>query len=113
MLKIIEKIFNRDYNINTHNVNNGEICEPGNPYGHVLEFNKLSNEIKKDAHRVISNKALRLYSMNKIFGSATDINGNRYDFDIFQDAMYRITGVEKCKNNIEEVLDEKYFEKDC
>lgn len=60
---------------------------------------------------MISTKALKLYSNNKIYGSAIDINGNRYDFDIFEDGSYRIIEVQKYKEISEEVANETNFNK--
>ena len=111
MFKYIYKMLIKCYNTNENVDVNYEVCEYGNPYGHIKEFNKLNDNVKKDAHRVISTKALKLYSKNKIYGSVVDINGNTYDFDIFTDGSYRVTGVEKIKNNIEVIADGKYFKK--
>lgn len=113
MLKDIEKVKNIEYNLNILKVNNFLISESGNIYGHVKEFNKLKKDIKYEAHRVISKIVLELYSKGKIYGSAIDINGNTYDFEIFNDITYRIIRIEKFNNDIEEVLNEKYTKENC
>ena len=111
MIKDIEKVKNIEYNLNILKVNNFLISESGNIYGHVKEFNKLKKDIKYEAHRVISKKALELCSKGKIFGSAIDVNGNIYLFEIFSDTAYRIVNVEIFKEIVEEVLNEKYIKK--
>lgn len=111
MIKDIEKLKNIEYNLNILEVNNFAISEPGNPYGHVREFKRLKNDIKYEAHRVISKRALELFSIGKIYGSTIDINGNIYLFEIFSDTTYRIVNIEKNKENIEEVANEKYIKK--
>ncbi len=107
MLKSIEKENNNKYNYVIQNVNNFEICEPGNPYGHVRKFMRLKKEKKYEAHRVISPVALKLSGIEEVY-SARDINGNRYDFEIFSDSTYRVIDVAIYKEIIEEVLDERY-----
>ena len=82
------------------------ISESANPYGHVKKFNRLSKDIRMAAHRVISKVALELYGESKIYGSAIDVNGNLYDFEIFSDMTYRVIDVKKYKDNIKEVAHE-------
>ena len=97
------------YNECILDVNNYVIAEPGNPYGHIEEFIELRDDVKKAAHRVISSKALLLNSYGIDFGTAIDINGNKYYFDVFQDGCYRVSSVIKMKDSIaEEVAYEKY-----
>ena len=106
MQKLLAKNNIRNYNEIILNVNEYMICEPDNIYGHCVEFDKLPFDIKKDAHRVISSKALKLYSNSKLYGSVIDVNANTYIFEIFYDATYRIINVEKYNQNIEEVINE-------
>lgn len=81
--------------------------EKNNPYGHVKEFVKLKQETQEEAHRVISPVAAKLSGTEEV-GAATDINGNTYKFDIFEDGIYRVSEVIKLKENIMEVADEIY-----
>lgn len=74
---------------------------------------RLNKQAKYDAHRVISNVAIKLAYENKIYGSATDINGNTYIFEIFGDLTYRIINIEVFNKNVEEVINEKYSERNC
>ena len=108
MQKDIEKRKVKEYNLSIQYVNNYMVCERDYTYGHVKEFIRLRKNIKKEAHRVISNKVLLLNSYKKSFGSEIDINGNTYDFEIFSDGDYRVVNVEKYKDEIEEVSNEKY-----
>lgn len=110
MLKSIEKINIKDYNDVILNVNNSCVSESGNPYDHVKDFSKLEKHIKIEAHRVISPLAVRLVGIEDVY-SVTDINGNTYKFDIFEDGNYRISEVRKFKNIFKEDLDEKYSKK--
>jgi len=71
------------------------ISEKDNPYGHVKEFMNLSKNKRYEAHRVISSKALDLYSKNICLGAIVDINGNIYYFEIFEGANYRVINVDK------------------
>ena len=105
MLKSVEKGKDREYNYVIQNVN-FMVCESNNPYGHVDNFTKLDWGQKSDAHRVISPLALTLSGIETTY-SVKDINGNTYIFDIFSDGYYRVISVEKFKNNIEEVVDER------
>ena len=111
MLKSIAKRIEHNYNKIIQLVNNFTISESDYIYGHVKEFIRLSKKLKKEAHRVISRKALLLCSKNKIYGSELDINGNRYDFEVFSDGNYRVIEVNKYKDISEEVSNEKYFKK--
>ena len=108
LIKSVLKIINKDYNY--INEDNFIIAESGNPYGHVKEFNRLDNSTKRDAHRVISNKALSLFINNISFGAATDINGNIYYFDVFEDGYYRVVKVNRYNNDIKEVTNERTLE---
>lgn len=110
MLKVLEKINIKNYNKSILSANNLYIFEKDNPYGHIREFNKLSKDIKIEAHRVISPLAVRLVGIEDIY-SVTDINGNTYKFDIFEDGNYRISEVRKFKNIFKEDIDEKYSKK--
>ena len=108
MLKDIEKVKNIEYNLNILKVNNFAIAEPGNIYGHSSSFMKLKSEIRSDAHRVISPLALRLVGIEDTY-SVTDINGNTYKFDIFEDGNYRVFDIEKFKDIIKEDLNERTY----
>lgn len=110
MLKYIVKRIIKDYNNIILDVNKNIIQESSNPYGHVKEFNKLKKSIKYEAHRVISPLAVRLADIEDTY-SVTDINGNTYIFDIFEDGYYRVSEVIKFKNYIKEVAYERYFRK--
>ena len=112
MLKYIVKRIIKDYNNIILDVNKDIIQESSNPYGHVKEFNKLKKSIKYEAHRVISPLAVRLADIEDTY-SVTDINGNTYIFDIFEDGYYRISEVRKLKDESKEVVDEKYFKANC
>lgn len=105
-LKSIFKNISKDYNDIENKVNIYEICEPGNPYGHVKEFTRLSKKVRYDAHRVISPIAAKLANI-EIAYSATDINGNTYKFDIFDGGDYRISAVIGLKKYIKEVAHER------
>ena len=109
MLKSIEKESNNIYNYVIQNVNNFGICEPGNPYGHVREFMRLKKEMKYEAHRVISPIATILAIKEKDYGVVTDINGNTYYFDVFEDGYYRVAKVAKYNHLTKEVTNEKYI----
>lgn len=111
MLKSIEDLKIFDYNSIILDVNNFCVAENDNPYGHVREFNRLDKNTKIDAHRVISPFAIRLANIEDTY-SATDINGNTYMFDIFEDGNYRISEVVGLKTDYKEDLDEKYNKKD-
>lgn len=109
-IKIINYIFKtKDLSYNYFKDNSYQIYESGNPYGHVKEFIRLNKKIRYDAHRVISKKALILNLYNIEIGSATDINGNIYYFDVFEDGYYRIFRINNYKENIMEVANEKYI----
>ena len=95
--------FNKEYYI---------IGERVNPYGHVKEFIKLTKATQSDAHRVISPLAIKLFGIEEIY-SVTDINGNTYKFDIFEDGDYRVNEVLELKNNIKEAMYETNFNKNC
>lgn len=105
-LKSIFKNISKDYNDIENKVNIYEICEPGNPYGHVKEFTRLSKKVRYDAHRVISPIAAKLANIEMAY-SATDINGNTYKFDIFDGGDYRISAVIGLKKYIKEVAHER------
>ena len=110
MLKDIVKKVITDYNKVIQLVNNFSISESSNIYGHTKEFMKLKKVTRYEAHRVISPIALRLAGIEDAY-SVTDINGNTYKFDIFEDGNYRVFELEIFSNIIEEVADEKYFKK--
>ena len=112
MIKTIAERIINNYNKVIQYVNFYNIKEDDNFYGHVKEFIKLPRSVKADAHRVISTKALILYSNSIFQGSTVDINGNIYDFEIFSDGNYRISEVKKHKKISKEVANEKYFETD-
>ena len=61
---------------------------------------------------VISLIAIKLFDVEEIY-SATDINGNTYKFDIFEDGNYRVNEVIELKNNIKEAMHETNFNKNC
>ena len=105
-LKSIFKNKLKDYNDIENKVNIYEICELGNPYGHVKEITRLSKKVRYDAHRVISPIAAKLANI-EIAYSVTDINGNTYKFDIFGEGDYRISAVIELKEYIKEVAHEK------
>ena len=84
------------------------IDEKGNMYGHIREFIRLSKNIKFDAHRVISIVAVKFAGIEDAY-SVTDINGNTYDFEIFEEGNYRVTRIEKFKDISKEVINEEYF----
>ena len=107
LLKDIFKKKPKDYNDIENLVNIYEICEPGNPYGHVKEFTKLNKQAKHDAHRVLSKESLLLCMNGFIFGTATDISGNTYYFDVFEDGIYRVSKIEKYNDAVMEVLNER------
>ena len=108
-LKSIFKNKLKDYNDIKSKVNLYEISELNNPYGHSKEFTRLNKKIRYDAHRVISKKALILNSYNIAIGAATDINGNIYYFDVFEDGYYRIFRIDNYKEANKEVINEKYI----
>lgn len=110
-IKLINCIFkseNLDYN--EFKENSYQVCETGNPYGHVKEFIRLNKRIRHDAHRVISPLAVRLSGIEEIY-TASDINGNTYKFDIFEEGNYRINQVIKLKNYVREVMHETNINK--
>lgn len=109
MLKSIEKEIKSLYNYVIQNVNNYEICEPGNPYGHIKEFMKLKKDKKYEAHRVMSLVATILAAKEKDYGVVTDINGNTYYFDVFEDGYYRVAKIAKYNHLTKEVTNEKYI----
>lgn len=112
MLKCIENLEMINYNIVILDVNNFEVSESDNPYGHVREFNRLDKDTKKNAYRVISMIALELYGKGKIYGSAIDVSANTYDFEIFSDATYRVIEVKKYNENVREAMYGRNIEKD-
>ena len=94
---------------------NNVVLEPSikytiNKYGHISDFLKLSIKQKEEAYRVISSLAIKLAGIEESY-SATDINGNTYDFEIFQDGNFRVTRIERFNKDKEEVLDERYSKK--
>ena len=111
MQKDIENKQLYNYNKSIQYVNDFCVSEKDYTYGHIKEFIRLRKEIKKEAHRVISSKVLLLNSYGKIFGSEIDINGNTYDFEIFEDSDYRIVNVEKYKDINKEVMHERNINK--
>ena len=106
----------KEYNFNDIILlKNNIISEPSvkytiNKYGHVREFDKLLKNQKQEAYRVISPLAIKFAGIEESY-SAIDINGNTYDFEIFQDGNYRIIRIELFKENNKEVLDERYSKK--
>lgn len=108
MQKVLEKTPSIEYNLDRNNVNIYEIRERdySNPYGHIKEFMKLDYKTRFNAHRVVSNKVVLAYSDGLIYDVAIDVNGNLYYFEIFSDSSYRITNIEKSKENIKEVANE-------
>ena len=110
MIKSIEKNKLVEYNDIILNVNNYEIDEPGNPYGHTKEFKRLKNNIKYEAHRVIAPLAIRLIGIEDKY-SVTDINGNTYIFDIFEDGYYRVSEVRRLKERSKENASRQYNKK--
>lgn len=108
MLKDIVKKIITDYNEIIQLVNNFSISESSNIYGHTKEFMKLKKVTRYEAHRVISPIALRLAGIEDAY-SVTDINGNTYKFDIFEDGNYRVIEVERFSNIIKEDLDERNY----
>ena len=93
----------------------GSISEPSvkytiNKYGHIDEFIKLNTTQKEEAYRVISSLAIKFMGIEESY-SVTDINGNTYDFEIFSDGNFRVTKLERFKEENKEVLDERYFKK--
>lgn len=111
MLNDIEISNENAYNKSIQIVNIYNIAEKDYLYGHDKKFIRLRKEIKKEAHRVISNKALLLCSYSIKFGTAYDINGNLYYFDVFNDGGYRVDEVQKYKDISKEVIYEEYTEK--
>lgn len=109
MQKDIENKQLYNYNKSIQYVNDFCVSEKDYTYGHIKEFIRLRKEIKKEAHRVISSKALLLCSYNINFGTVYDINGNVYYFEVFSDGNYRISGLKKYKNVFKEVIYEEYF----
>ena len=110
MLNTIEKDTIKNYNNIIQIVNNFLIAESSNIYGHCKEFIRLPKNIKHDAHRVISQLAVLLYSKEDIY-SVNDINGITYKFDIFEDGNYRVIEVRKFKDKVKEDINEKYSKK--
>lgn len=108
MLKDIVKKVITDYNEIIQLVNNFFISESSNIYGHTKEFMKLKKVTRYEAHRVISPIALRLVGIEDAY-SVTDINGNTYKFDIFEDGNYRVFELEKFKDIIKEDLNERTY----
>lgn len=100
----------KEYSERILNTNKYFVLERNNPYGHIREFYKLKKSIQIDAHRVISPIAIKLANIEDTY-SVTDINGNTYIFDIFEDGNYRISEIIRFKNYVEEVTDEEYIEK--
>ena len=105
---MLSKIEDLDYN--EFKENSYQICESGNPYGHVKEFTKLSKKTRHDAHRVISPLAVRLAGIEEMY-TVSDINGNTYIFDIFNEGNYRVNEAIIFKEYIEEVINERYIKK--
>ena len=110
-IKLINCIFKiEDLDYNGFKENSYQVCEPSNPYGHVKEFTRLSKKTKYDAHRVISPLAVRLAGTEEIY-TVSDINGNTYKFDIFEEGNYRVNEVIKLKNYVREVMHETSINK--
>lgn len=99
-----ENAYNMSYNSNTE-AGTRYATVKNNPYGHIKEFVKMKQEQQEEAHRVISPLAAKYAGIEEAY-SATDINGNTYDFEIFEDGNYRVTKIERLNENTEEVLDE-------
>ena len=111
MQKNIEKSKVKEYNLSIQLVNNYMVCERDYTYGHIKEFIRLRKGVKKEAHRVISTKALLLFSYNINLGAVYDISGNLYYFEVFSDGNYRVCEVQKYKDISREVIYEEYIKK--
>lgn len=107
----IENYCNLNYNKSIQIVNRFLISEKDYLYGHDKRFIRLRKDIKKEAHRVISPLALKYFGLEEVY-SATDINGNTYRFDIFEDGNYRVSDIVKLKDYIKEVTYEDKIETD-
>jgi hypothetical protein len=79
--------------------------EKNNPYGHTIDFVKMNRQQQHEAHRVISPLAAKYAGVEETY-SVRDINGNMFDFDVFEDGNYRVSEVELIKDSVKEVVDE-------
>jgi len=104
--KRFEKAYNMSYNTKNKKASSRYATVDNNPYGHVEDFVMMSQKQQAEAHRVISPKASELATLGEEYGSATDINGNTYYFDVLEDGNYRVDRVSKHRDIVEEVANE-------
>lgn len=106
-----ETAFNMEYNNSTNEADTRLATVENNPYGHVKDFVEMTKKEQEEIHEVVSPLAAKFAGIEESY-SVRDINGNKIIFDIFSDGNYRITEIEKTKNIIEEVVDERNPNKD-
>ena len=109
--KRIANSLNSEYNITNKEAGTRLATVENNPYGHVKDFVEMTKKEQEEIHEVVSRLAAKFVGIEESY-SVRDINGNKIIFDIFSDGNYRITEIEKTKNIIEEVVDERNPNKD-